>query len=146
LKEIIDSVFELKRLPMLLVIDSKKAFEQLETTHEILKNYFNPNEISVLFRVDDKSNPFNKYIWKNKLNNPVAKHTKVVYINYNKLPKPLLKADFIPKMVLSYGGKGLSFNNVTQYTQQFDFQAVYEDVSTNIYWNKSERKLIHGIV
>lgn len=146
LKEIIDSVFELKRLPMLLVIDSKKAFEQLETTYEILKNYFNPNEISVLFRVDDKSNPFNKYIWKNKLNNPVAKHTKVVYINYNKLPKPLLKADFIPKMVLSYGGKGLNFNNVTQYIQQFDLQTVYEDATTSTYWNKTEGKLAHGIV
>ena len=62
-KEIIDSVFELKRFPMLLVIDPKKAFEHLETTHNILKNYFNHNEISVLFRVDDKSNPFNKYIF-----------------------------------------------------------------------------------
>ena len=67
--------------------------------------------MSVLFRLEDKLNPFNKYIWKNKLNNPVAKNTKIVYISSNKLPKPLLKADFIPKMVLSYGGKGLNFNN-----------------------------------
>ncbi len=144
--ELIQSVFELKRFPLVLVIDPKKAFEHLQTTHEVFKNYFSNKEMSVLFRVDNKTDPFNKYIWKNKLNNPVAKNTKIVYINYNKLPKPLLRADFVPKMILSYGGKGLNFNNVTQYAQQFDLQAVYEDATTSTYWNKTERKLVHGIM
>ena len=145
-KEIVDSIIELKRVPFVLVISPKNAAEQLESTHSVLKNYFDDKDMSVLFRLEDKSNPFNKYIWKNKLNNSVAKNTKIVYISSNKLPKPLLKADFIPKMVLSYGGKGLNFNNVTQYAQQFDLQTIYEDASTSTYWNKTERKLVHGIV
>ena len=145
-KDIVDSIFELKRLPLLMVIDSRKAIEQLEYTHNIFKERIDSKKISVLFRVDDKDHPFNQYIWQNKLNNPVAKNTKIVYISSNKLPKPLLRADFIPKMVLSYGGKGLNFNNVTQYIQQFDLQTVYEDATTSTYWNKTEGKLVHGIV
>ncbi len=145
-QEIVKSVIELQRIPIVVVIDVKQAIEQLKWTHTILKDYFDKEEISVLFRLDDKDNPFNKYIWRNKLNNPVAKNTKVVYISSNKLPKPLLKADFVPKIVLSYGGKGLNYNNVTQYTQGFDLQMVYEDTTSSTYWNRSERKLVHGIM
>ena len=144
--DIVNSIMELKRFPLVLALNPKDAYTQLEWTHNVLKDYFKNNEVSVLFRLDDKSNPFNKYIWKNKLNNSVAKDTKIVYISHNKLPKPLLKADFIPKSVISYGGKGLNFNNVTQYTQGFDLHIVYEDSTSSTYWNKSERKLVYGIV
>ena len=153
--QIVNSLFELKRFPVLVVLDGKEPLDQLTVAHYHFRNVIHRTEMSVCFRQQNTwipeqdrkvTDPFNQYVTSQELNKPVDKNTKVVYINYNKLPKPLLKADFIPKMVLSYGGKGLNFNNVTQYTQQFDFQAVYEDVSTNTYWNKSERKLIHGIV
>ena len=56
--------------------------------------------MSVCFRLqnvwipeEDKkiTDPFNQYITEQELNNSVDKSTKVVYINNNKLPKPLLK-------------------------------------------------------
>ena len=83
----------------------------------------------MLFRVDDKSNPFNKYIWKNKLNNPVAKYTKVVYINSNKFPKPLLKSKWKPNTVLTFGSVRMH-NKVSDYVNPLDLIIHYDtDIS-----------------
>tara|TARA_Y200000002_G_scaffold200047_1_gene165039 strand:- start:2288 stop:3508 length:1221 start_codon:yes stop_codon:yes gene_type:complete len=146
INDIIDSLFDLNRLPILVVLDTKKAHDSLTIMHNALRNVIKNEDMSVLFRLDSTGKEFNEYIQQNKLNNQVAKNTKVVYISNNKLPKPLLKSGFIPNVVFSYGGKGLSFNNVTQYVQQFDLQIVYEDSTASTYWNKTEGKIIHGNV
>jgi len=148
--QIVNSLFELKRFPVLVVLDGKKALDQLTVAHYHFRNVIHRSEMSVCFRLqnvwipeEDKkiTDPFNQYITEQELNNSVDKSTKVVYINNNKLPKPLLKNGFIPKSVISFGGKGLSFNNVTQYIQQFDLQIVYEDETSTVYWNRTEGRL-----
>ena len=143
-------MFELKRLPILVVLDSKQALDQLTIAHNHFKNVIHESEMSVCFRLqnawkpdEDKkiTDPFNEYVSTQALNNSVDKNTKIVYINANKLPKPLLKTGFTPKCVITFGGKGLSFNNVTQYTQQFDLQIVYEEDTSSVYWNRTEKRL-----
>ncbi len=144
--EVMNSLNELNRFPLLVTLDTKIALEGLKTIYDATINFTKTEDISVLFRLDGENNDFNLYIKDKKINNMVAKNTKIVYINSNKLPKPLLQSGWIPNCTLSFGGKGLNFNNVTSYTQQFDLQIVYEDASSNTYWNRTERKLIHGFV
>ena len=148
--QIVNSMFELKRFPILVVLDSKQALDQLTIAHNHFKNVIHESEMSVCFRLqnawkpdEDKkiTDPFNEYVSTQALNNSVDKNTKIVYINANKLPKPLLKTGFTPKCVITFGGKGLSFNNVTQYTQQFDLQIVYEEDTSSVYWNRTEKRL-----
>ena len=146
INSILDALIELKRFPLLVVLDNKKALDGLVSIHNATTNFTKTEDISVLFRLDGEKNEFNQYVKDKKINNMVAKNTKIVYINNTKLPKPLLQSGWIPSCTLSYGGKSLSFNNVTSYVQQFDLQIVYEDASSNTYWNRTERKLIHGFV
>ena len=145
---IVESILDLKRFPILIVLDDKdqSALDGLSITHQAFNGVVNKDDISVLFRLDNSKSEFNDYVRENKLNNSVAKNTKIVYISSNKLPKTLFKADWRPNCVISYGGRGLRFNNVTSYVQQFDLQIVYENASSNTYWNRSERKLINAIV
>ena len=143
-ENIIQSLIELNRFPLLIVLNPKDAENDLVTTYQSLRNVVNQEDVSVMFRLPGDSD-FNFYVQKHKLNNKVAKNTKVVYINSNKLPKPLLKADFNAKTVLTVGSKGLNFNNVTQYTQQFDLQIIYEDSTSNTYWSRSEKELFNAI-
>ena len=147
LNDLILSIFEVERLPILVVLDNKNAHDQLTVMHNLLKNIIKTEDMTVMFRLEGKDNEFNKFIQKHNLNNQVAKNTKVVYISNNKLPKPLLKSGFVPKTCFSYGGKGLSFNNVTHYIQNHDLQIVYEqDKTSSPYWNRTERKIINGFM
>lgn len=144
--EVVSTIHELQRFPMLVVLDNKSALNGLKTVYDATINFTKTEDISVLFRLDGENNEFNQYVKDKKINNKVANNTKIVYISTNKLPKPLLQSGWIPSCTLSFGSKGLHFNNVTSYIQQFDLQIVYEDASSNTYWNRTERKLIHGFV
>ena len=55
-----------------------------------------------MFRLDNKTGRnFNEYLKTNKLNNPLAKDTEVVYISSSKkFPKPLFESDWQPEAVL----------------------------------------------
>ena len=144
---LVEAIVRLQRFPILIVLDEKdnKEVDGLYSTHRAFKGFVANEDISVLFRMDGKSE-FNQYVADNKLNNSVAKNTKIVYISNSKLPKTLFKTDWIASCVISIGGKGLRFNNVTSFVQQFDLQVVYEDESSSVYWNRSERKMINAIV
>ena len=100
IQHLIDSLIELERFPILVLCDETNAEEQLVTTHKIFKNRILDSEISVMFRLEG-DHELNKYVKDKGLNNFVDKNTKVVYINKNKLPKPLLTADWNFNCVLS---------------------------------------------
>ncbi len=151
--EIVNSIVELNRFPVLIVLENKNALEQLTVCQHHFQNIVSNIDTSVCFRLEntwipeeDKkiTNPFNEMISQKNLNNSVDKNTKLVYINNNKLPKPLLQKGFFPRTVISFGGKGLTYNNVTNYIQQFDLQIIYEDSSSSVYWNKTIGKIIHA--
>lgn len=141
-----EGLCDLQRLPLLIILDDKDCHDSLVQTFNSLRHSVRNEDISVMFRNDGVDDPFNFYVKENKLNNLVASNTKVVYINSTKLPKPLLKADWIPNCVINYYGKGLGYNKVTQYAQDFDLQIIYDDRSSLGYWNRTERRYISGIV
>lgn len=142
--ELVSSLYDLKRFPLLIVVEEKTAHDSIVSTYNAFRHTIDNQDISVLFRKDG-NDPFNDYVKENNLNNLVASNTKIVYINNTKLPKPLLQAKWLPSCVLNFGGKSLSFNNVTQFIQQFDLQIIYEDPKNSLgYWNRQERKYTRG--
>ena len=142
--QVVQALFELKRFPVLIVLDEKDAHNDIVETYNSFRNVLDPKDISVMFRQDGQESEFNDYVRDNNLNNLVANNTKIVYINNTKLPKPLLKAGWIPNCVINYRGKGLGYNKVTQYAQQFDLQIIYEDKTSLGYWDRQSRRYMHG--
>lgn len=143
--QIFESLLDLKRLPMLIVLSENNAHDALVETFNSVRHSISSEDISVCFRNDGQEDPFNEYVKNNNLNNSVAFNTKIVYINNTKLPKPLLKSDWIPNSVFSYN-KGLTYNKVVQFTQQFDLQIIYEDPNSIGYWNRTSRRHISANV
>lgn len=141
--QIVESLIELERFPLLIILDEKTAYDDLVTTFKGFSNVIDTNQISVLFRKDG-TDPFNEYIKDKKLNNQVDNSTKIVYISNTKLPKPLLQADWKHKAVMFYKRKGLGYNNVTKYSQSCDFQIVCEDRSSSGYFDTRAGKFIHA--
>ena len=101
---LLESILELNRFPLLVMLDEEHAIDQLSTIHQHLRNIINNTDTSVMFRLDnneDEKIAFNQYVKDNKLNNLVDKNTKVVYISKSKLPKPLMRTGWKPNCVLS---------------------------------------------
>lgn len=101
---LLDSITELTRFPLLVILDEDRALDQLSEIHQHLRNIIDTKNISVLFRLDNKLDEqiaFNQYVKNNGLNNSVDNNTEVVYINKSKVPKPLIRSSWIPRCVLS---------------------------------------------
>ena len=98
-KEIYDSLLVLKRYPLLILLDEDKAFQQLKDSVSELPESIDASEIAVLYRMDNRGvgKEYNDFVKSRKMNNPVDQNTKVVYILKNKLPKPLMKAGWVPE-------------------------------------------------
>ena len=127
---LVESVLELYRFPLLIVLNEKTCYDELvEYTNAF--NGIIPNEsCSVMFRLENNSDgvEFNQYIQKHNLNNLVDNNTKIVYISNNKLPKPLVKNDWRPSAAISnhsaYGGRA---SKVDTFVNGLDLVLYYED-------------------
>ena len=93
--DIVQSIIELDRFPLLVVLNKNTALADLTNIHGAISAYVSNAEQSVLFRMD-KGHAFNSYVHENSLNSFVDKTTKVVYIEQKNIPKVLLKADWKP--------------------------------------------------
>ena len=84
---------------------------------------------------DDDGYNFNAYVKKNNLNSPLDKDTKIVYINNNKLPKPLIASNWLPEVTILYGNSRTS-TNVQLYINSCDLVIHYTDVE--LPWGKQD--------
>jgi len=103
INRLVESLLELNRYPILFVLPDKEPLESLHTSVSSFKNIFDSSSISVLFRLENYNgnvNEFNQYIKDNDLNSPLDTTTKIVYISENKIPKPLLKSNWRPEVVV----------------------------------------------
>lgn len=103
LDQVIESILELHRLPLLVLLPDHRALDHLSECHQRFRNIVLNESVAVLFRKDNDVDGihFNKYVKDNGLNNPLDKSTKIVYILDNKLPKPLVSSDWKASCVLS---------------------------------------------
>lgn len=100
--DIVSSLNELNRFPIIIAVDESECFDQVYEFYRAFNGIVPNEEQSVLFRVDagDKNEDLNEFVKTHSLNNWVDKNTKIVYIKKNKLPKVLLKSEFVPKTAL----------------------------------------------
>lgn len=103
LADVVNSITELKKFPILVILKSGKELSQLREFYFLFSNYIQSKDQSVYFRLDndDYGIRFNNFIKDNSLNNTIDKNTKIVYINESKLPKPIIKSNWYPSLVLS---------------------------------------------
>lgn len=122
------ALLELDRFPLLIVLNNKDEYEDdLVRTQAEFKGFIQPSETSVMFRIDNNENtnhPFNNYIKTNLINNKVANHTKVVYINSSKVPKPVLQSAWRPRTSLYMGSQRSS--RIDSYAAEMDLVIHYD--------------------
>lgn len=137
LENVILSIYELKRFPLLIALPTSKEYEYLKSTYEVLKNIINYQDISVIFRLDNKGSDnisFNSYIQQNKLNSPVAENTKIVYTNTSKITKPLLTSNWNPIAAIFLDSTRTAFgSNINTYLNCCDLIIQYDEIISPFY-------------
>lgn len=141
LNSVIDSISELNRFPLLVLLDEDSALDQLSEMHQHLRNIISNHEVSVLFRLDNvapEQIAFNEYVKDNKLNNSIDNNIKVVYISKSKLPKPFVKSDWKPKCVLSLSSVR-SVSKTDIFEQECDL-SIHHDVQMSPFYEHRNRR------
>ena len=134
INEVLDTLLELKRFPLLVILDEKDPLDQLVQFHNLTKNIIPIEEISVLFRKENRKEGrhFNDYLKTQKINNKLDINTKIVYINNKKIPKDLLKGVWEPECVISLGSVR-HYNKIDKLIHQYDLTIHYD--REDGYWN-----------
>ena len=134
INQMIESLLELKRFPLLVILDDKKSLDSLISIHNVTKNIFDASEISVLFRKENKKEGkhFNDYIKEQQINNKLDINTKIVYINNKKIPKDLMKGVWEPECVISLESIR-NYNKIDKLIHQYDLTIHYD--REDGYWN-----------
>ena len=130
--QVIESLINLKRFPLLVVFDSytpKKCLDELTILSENLKDFGIYDNVGIYFRLDNNDNgkEFNQYIANNSYNCQLDSDTKVVGVQSGKIPKFLLKSDWKPMSVISLGVP-LRHSKTAVYASCCDLIVTYSDV------------------
>lgn len=139
--KIVESVVELHRFPLLVILPEKDPLNDLSKIYNHFNGIVASEDSTVLFRLDndDHGSRFNQFIKDNNLNNPLAENTKIVYINNNKIPKPILKTNWQPSAALLMGSQRLNIK-ITGYVETLDLVMHYDSNPSPFYRaNKIEK-------
>jgi hypothetical protein len=127
---LIEVIENLNQWPILVLVDDDhKALDQVSGIFSALSGKIPNDEITVFFRIDNGQknyNEFNQMVKDNQLNNYIGPNTKVVFIAKNKIPKPLLKADWHPNTAIMLSNHDFGKTS-----------AFLDDMSTVYYYNNS---------
>ena len=134
---VFDIITSLKQWPLLIIVDDAATIHSIKPIVDMLLENFSNEEINVFFRLGTDNaagSEFNQYVKDNNLNTFIGPTTKAVFVSKNKIPKPLLNADWNPQSALVLApyeyGKTSAFLK--------DFQSVY--YYNNGLNNKFDRK------
>ena len=103
LTDVCSALNELKRYPLLIVLKHGEEIENLTNLYQGLKQKIDTTDITVMYRLEnntEKNIQFNELIKKLNFNNKLSNKTKVVIINNEKIPKPLLQLKWKPNTTL----------------------------------------------
>lgn len=131
LKDVISSLLQLRRAPILIVFDAndpKKCLEELENLTKSLEENGIFNNVGIYFRLDNDGlgKEFNQAIANKRYNNQLDDTTKIVGIANGKIPKFLLKSGWKPMSVISIS-KTLNHNKTAVYTNCCDLIVNWTD-------------------
>ena len=131
LDEVVGALYELNRLPVMIVFnghESKECLQNLKKLEISLKNS-NINNIGIYFRFDsvsDSNKDFNSLISQLGYNSKLSQQTQVAGIANNKLPKFMLKNGWYPSSVISFSNNFKS-NKTSVYCDAVDLIVYYND-------------------
>ena len=123
LEELVDSLDQLSRYPILVVVDEER-FDTIYDIDKLFDKHSVKVQRSVMFRIPNDSietSKFNQWVRDNKLNNWVDNRTKIVYISSIKIPKPVLM-NFKPQCILNLS------KNLRSYGSAFSWLASASDL------------------
>lgn len=127
-----ESLLELNRFPLLVVLSSGKELELLSTVYRAFDGFIEKSNSTVMFRLDNKENSnFNEYIQRNSINNKLDKTIQVVYTEQNKITKPLIESEWRPSTVLLMGSS-LVGHKVSPYYNETDLILHYDDTISQL--------------
>ena len=129
IQEIFNSLDELNRYPLLIMLQREKPLAALERTISHVLSRFDSNEVSVLYRMPNRTEygkNYNQYISDLKINSNIDKNKKIIYITKEKFPKTLLTTEWSPESVLMTESIRCSLN-VDIYLNRFDLLIHYDD-------------------
>ena len=141
---VVDSINELSRYPLLVVLDTNSELEQLTKTFNSLKRYVPPSEHILLDRIEnktDKNYPVNSFIKEQGFSTWLDKNTKVVYIFQQRLPKLLLKTDWSPVATLQNSGMRLHTTVVNYLESRCDLIIAMDEQPSSFERNTSRKTL-----
>lgn len=141
---VIDTIHELNRFPLLVVLDTNSELEQLTKIFNSIKRYVLPNENILLDRIenkDDKNYPLNTFIKEQGFATWLDKSTKVVYIFQQRLPKLLLKNDWAPIITLQNSGMRLHSTVATYLESRCDLIVALDEQPSSFERNTSRKTL-----
>jgi len=125
--QVIESIIELDRFPIVILIDEQTPYDDLISSYGHIKNIVDSKDVSVQFRMPSNlSNGFNEFIKLNNLNNVVDKNTKVVYTSKDKINKPLIKSSCKPICVLSTSSSRAN-RRMEPWLESFDLVIQYDN-------------------
>lgn len=131
LSNLIKSFIELKRLPTLVVLDTrddKKCLKNLKFLSDSLEENGIFEGVGVYFRLDNHTDgkDFNQYIAEKKYNSQLDANTKIVVVQSGKIPKFLLKSAWKPMSVVSIDHP-LRHSKTAVYSNCCDLIVTYTD-------------------
>lgn len=143
LEDVIKSLVELKRLPVMIVFDrynTESTIENLRILGDALEKNGIVDNVGIYFRMpnDDNGKPFNEFISERQYNSQLDEHTKVVGVQGGKIPKFFLANSWKPMSVISIG-VALRHSKTAVYANYSDLVITYSDtqplrLETGITW------------
>ncbi len=122
-----ESLLELSRYPILVVLNDKDDFDNLTKVYQSFRNIFDSESFCTLYRKDNNSadnTAFNQYVKEHNLNNSLALSSKIVYTNINKMSKVLLQSEWKPQCALFMGS--MRSNAIDPYIDELDLVIHYD--------------------
>jgi hypothetical protein len=141
---VVDTLNELNRYPLIVVLDTNSELDQLIMTFNSLKRYIPASEQILLDRIEnktDKNYAVNSFIKDQGFSTWLDKNVKVVYIFQQRLPKLLLKTEWAPIAVLQNSGMRLHTTVATYLESRCDLVVAIDDQPSSFEKNTSRKTL-----
>lgn len=132
LSEIVGSLVNLKRLPILFIFsghESKDSIQDLQNLSASLEKNSINSDIGIYFRFDnitDSNKEFNETVNLLNYNSVLSPDTKIVGLANNKLPKFIMKEKWRPNSVISFTNN-FKNNKTSVYCDNVDLIIYYHD-------------------
>jgi|TARA_R110002153_G_scaffold266152_1_gene429250 hypothetical protein len=128
---IAESILELYRYPLLVCLNDTSDLDNLQIVHRSFRNVFNSDDFCALYRKENttfENKEFNQYIKDHNINLPLAKTSKIVYTNVNKMSKTLIKSNWMPSAAILMGS--VRHTKISPFLTELDLVIHYDtDIS-----------------